>query len=175
MNTPNQITYFDAFEGPNPYDFLSNFYVGRPILHREIYYATGEHMFQAFKATTLDEHMEIVAALGPGAAKSLGRSIDLRPDWELVKYDVMRLVLARKFDLTRPEAKMLLKTGDALLVEGTDWNDKVWGVARTKKTPHRGRNWLGTLLMARRAELRAIQSGAKVPPLDAISRFACNV
>jgi predicted NAD-dependent protein-ADP-ribosyltransferase YbiA (DUF1768 family) len=61
-------------------------------------------------------------------------------------------VLARKFHPAREEAQMLLDTGDAQLVEGTYWHDQVWGVDITTGI---GRNWLGTLLMARRAELRA--------------------
>jgi ribA/ribD-fused uncharacterized protein len=131
---------------------------------------TGEHVFAAFKASTIEEFIEILHAAhrktgepDPGMCKGLGRKVRLRRDWEEVKYDVMALVLRSKFDLTRPEGQMLLDTGDALLIEGTEWGDRVWGVSLPYEGPltplsaqlSPGRNWLGTLLMARRAELRA--------------------
>lgn len=144
-----RIEYFDNFQGPNPYDFLSNFYPS-PILLMGRRYATGEHAFAAFKAATSAGHDRIRRAVGPQEAKTLGRTIHLRHDWEAVKYDVMRQVLRVKFAHGSELAERLLATGNALLVEGTQWHDKVWGVEADTKV---GRNWLGHLLMARRAEL----------------------
>lgn len=185
MGDPVVISYFDEFEGPNEYRFLSNFYVGRPIDAFGRTYRSGEHMFQAFKAVNQQDHDRINAAGTPAEAKQAGKHyLHLRPDWERIKYDVMRLVLAAKFTPGREECALLLATGDALLVEGTTWGDRVWGVdlkAGRKKwadvdvkhpggTPRDwdpgqpwqsspGRNWLGTLLMARRAELVAALAG----------------
>lgn len=159
---PQVIAWFDDFSGPNEWSFLSNFYVGEPLVSLPYEYQTGEHMFQAYKATTGTQHREIARAIDPGEAKRLGKSGALRQDWEVVKYDVMRLVLATKFRMERAEGALLLATGDALLVEGTHWGDRVWGVdlrigRQSQVADHRapGRNWLGVLLMARRAELRA--------------------
>lgn len=156
------ITDFDDFDGPNPHAFLSNFYVGSPIqgpgLGSAVSYPTGEHFFQAFKTFEHASFNAIVGAASPGQAKAMGRSVRLRADWEAVKYDVMALVLRCKFTLERAEGQLLLDTGDALLIEGTAWRDRVWGVDLTTGTyplASPGRNWLGTLLMARRAELRA--------------------
>lgn len=144
------IEYFDDFEGPNPHAFLSNFYAS-PVTILGRTYPTGEHAFAAFKALPgTAAHERIRKALGPGTAKAFGRRIEMRPDWENVKYDVMRVVLRAKFAQGSELAAQLMATGNALLVEGTNWNDKVWGVALPGK---RGRNWLGHLLMARRAEL----------------------
>jgi ribA/ribD-fused uncharacterized protein len=155
---PTRITYFDAFEGPNEWAFLSNFYVAdEPLWVDDKSYATGEHLFQAYKARTTKAHEKIRKAKSPGVAKMRGKTCRLRDDWEEIKYDVMRLTLKTKFSTHREEGALLLNTGDALLIEGTDWGDTVWGVERTNDRfdlwP--GRNWLGTLLMARRAELRA--------------------
>jgi len=184
MGTPAVISYFDTFEGDNEWAFLSNFYVGQPIIARPYTYLTGEHMFQAYKATSKEDHLRVVASPTPGEAKANGKHLlRLRLDWEMVKYDVMRLVLAYKFTLERDEGHRLLETGDALLVEGTTWGDRVWGVdlkegvkAATRSHPHGvaaldepahawayapGRNWLGALLMARRAELRAELFGVR--------------
>lgn len=136
---------------------------GYPAPEGPVYFATGEHAFAAMKAWGVDveQFIEIVVADGPGPAKSLGRTCDLRDDWEVVKLDVMAAVVRSKFTLEREEGRRLLYTGDALLIEGTWWRDDVWGVHLTKSNTSQtasGRNWLGTLLMARRAELRAEQN-----------------
>lgn len=161
-----EVSYFDDFNGPNRYAFLSNFYVGTPIvltLRTGTYrYMTGEHLYQAWKAATIEDHNRVQSATGPDDAKYIGKTMPIRYDWEEIKYDVMRVTLNAKFRLDRPEGKMLLNTRHLLLTEGTDWGDTVWGTRRTKS--HRkhwtGRNWLGTLLMARRAELQVQQMGA---------------
>jgi ribA/ribD-fused uncharacterized protein len=182
MTDPTVISYFDSFEGPNEWAVLSNFYVGpEPLLFRGRAYRTGEHLFQALKATTKRDHDAVQGCATPAEAKQQGKHmLRLRPDWERVKYDAMRLVLEAKFRLGREEGPLLLATGDALLVEGTMWGDRVWGVdlkrgrlswcedngeipanaAWEPGTPwdySPGRNWLGTLLMARRCELVAQQ------------------
>jgi len=175
MGVPDVISYLDDFDDPeNQFRFLSNFYVGQPIHFGQYVALTGEHLFQAMKARDGFHFRKILAAATPGEAKAEGRHLlGLRPDWERVKYDVMRVVLAHKFTLKRPEGGMLLDTRDALLVEGTYWKDRVWGVELThtddadpgtgwQTSP--GRNWLGVLLMARRAELHAELAG--VPAFD---------
>lgn len=183
MGLPEVISYFDDFEGANEWAALSNFYQGAPIRVGPYAFATGEHFFQAMKARTGRDFRKIVACATPGEAKAEGQHLlRLRPDWEMVKYDVMAWVLSLKFSSGREEARVLLATGDALLVEGTTWGDRVWGVdlkagrKLTAKTAEReaggapwgpgepwemspGRNWLGRLLMARRAELVAAMKG----------------
>jgi ribA/ribD-fused uncharacterized protein len=86
--------------------------------------------------------------LAAGQSKKLGKRVELRPDWEDVKIDIMRQVLKSKFT-QNPELKaQLIATGDAELIEGNNWNDRFWGVCRGK-----GQNHLGKLLMEVRAEL----------------------
>lgn len=192
MGTPDVISYFDLFEGPNEWAALSNFWQGRPIQYRQYAFATGEHMFQAFKAQSRADLMKVIACATPAEAKAQGKHmLRLRPDWERVKYDVMRLVLACKFAPGREESAVLLATGDALLIEGTTWGDQVWGVDLKAGRKHGakenrdgepwepgepwslspGRNWLGVLLMSRRAELLAEMRGAAFQ-YDAVSQFA---
>lgn len=152
------IDWFDAFDDENPWAALSNFYVGEPFYVAAVpwpgAYTTGEHAFQAQKAISEADSDFVRQAYGPAVAKARGRNIVLRPDWEQSKIVVMRQVLLAKFAAGRVEAVVLLATGQAELVEGTWWNDRVWGVDLTR--PDRpGRNELGKLLMARRTELTA--------------------
>lgn len=170
---------FDEFDGFNPWAFLSNFFVGDPIQVEDITFMTGEHIFQGYKTTNDEWFNKILEAPTPGEAKRLGRNAPLRHDWEGVKYDVMRLTVVSKFAPGRQEAEWLLATGDALLTEGTRWGDTTWGVKIGKATglpaSWEGRNWLGTLLMARRAELRAFRAGAFLPRVTEIARYASTV
>lgn len=155
MRKQTHVIDFDAFDDrKNPYRFLSNFYRGSDIDCFGSTWYTGEHAFQAMKTLNHEDRKWVADAPTPGIAKKRGRSVQLRDDWEAVKYDVMMAVIRAKFKPSRGESRMLLDTGDMLLVEGTRWGDRVWGVAGTNLASP-GRNWLGTMLMARRAELRA--------------------
>lgn len=163
QNTTSLIINFDDFNGPNPYRFLSNFYVGRPISVFGTEWMTGEHAYQGMKVHPF-ERQAIKEAVSPGEAKMRGRTYNMRGNWEAVKYDVMMAVIRAKFRTDREEGELLVQTQSALLVEGTEWGDDVWGVRGRKVTEYLdapsevsspGRNWLGTMLMARRAELVA--------------------
>lgn len=180
LNTLERILWFDDFEDEptNQHRFLSNFYIGEPIrVSSTAVFPTGEHAFAAYKAADPRAFHAIATAVdrkgspSPGAAKSMGRSCTLRPDWEVVKLDVMAAVIRAKFTLDRVEGHLLLETGNRLLMEGTYWHDRVWGVDlqanREDPVQAPGRNWLGTLLMARRAELVVEElHGIRVPTGD---------
>ena len=135
------------------YAFLSNFYPST-IYHDGITYPTNEHFFQAMKTLDISERKAIAAAPTPGQAKRMGRNVKLRPDWEKIKVDIMRLGLILKFT-DAALAEKLIATGDEELVEGNWWHDQTWGscfCADHCRTP--GRNLLGMLLMELRKELQ---------------------
>lgn len=133
--------------------FLSNFYPST-IHHDGITYPTNEHFFQAMKTLDIETRKAIAAAPTPGAAKRMGRHVSLRPDWEKIKVDVMRLGLILKF--TDAElAEKLIATGDEELVEGNWWHDNTWGNCHCTECSRKGgRNLLGMLLMEVRKELQ---------------------
>ena len=139
------------FDGEN--EFLSNFYHS-PIFYEGIVYPTNEHFFQAMKTLDIETRKAIAAAPTPGAAKRMGRHVALRPDWEKIKVDVMRLGLILKF--TDAElAEKLVATGDEELVEGNWWHDNTWGNCHCTECSRKGgRNLLGMLLMEVRKELQ---------------------
>ena len=127
--------------------FLSNFYLCS-VLYNGITFTNTEAAFQAQK-TTDPEQQKAFADLSPAKAKSAGRRVTLRADWENVKFQIMYEVCRAKFTQHPELAKMLLDTGDALLVEGNHWGDKVWGQVKGE-----GQNRLGQILMRIRNELR---------------------
>lgn len=67
--------------------FLSNFYE-TPVVFEELTYTSSEAAFQAAKTTNQNERMKFTT-LNPFEAKREGRHVQLRSDWEKVKYDVM--------------------------------------------------------------------------------------
>lgn len=140
--TNNQV--IDSFR--NEFGFLSNFYESSLYIDGQKFKSV-EHAFQAYK--TLDESARelIREANTPAQAKKLGRAVLLREDWEQIKYDLMLKFVRAKFN--NPILKcMLLATAPAILIEGNNWNDTVWGVCRGQ-----GQNLLGKILMQVRDEI----------------------
>jgi ribA/ribD-fused uncharacterized protein len=112
---------------------------------------TSEHYFQAqkFAGTEHEEELRLVAS--PMVVARMGRSRQrpLRKDWEVAKDDIMRVALRAKFTQNEELKKILLETGDAVLVEHTK-NDSYWGDGGDGS----GKNMLGKLLMELREELK---------------------
>lgn len=138
------------------YRFLSNFfYVDHPS-------PSTEHHYQAAKVKageTFDfMRDQILNAKSAGEAKKLGGNVPLREDWERVKDDVMRFLVAEKFTANEELKQKLLQTGDAYLIEGTTWHDNVWGICIKKDCEKcskiKGLNRLGVILMEQREILR---------------------
>ena len=138
---------YKAFSGE--YEFLCNFFA-YPFEYEGRTYPTSEHAFQAAK--TLKEHEKdgIAGAFTPGLAKKLGRRVQLRPDWNEIKNNVMYSILQAKFSDVFLKRK-LLATGDMELVEKNSWGDVYWGVDINSGI---GENHLGKLLMKLRKELK---------------------
>lgn len=142
----NKINIFDG-----EYAFLSNFYRA-DVEFEGVIYPTNEHAFQTAK--TLDPQIRqefLTECPTPDKAKRKGRHVDLRPDWEKVKVDIMRTIVRNKFNAHPVLAAKLLATGDATLIEGTTWHDLFWGI---DLTTGKGENHLGQILMQVRKELR---------------------
>lgn len=93
--------------------------------------------------------MKIAAAETPGRAKRMGRMVQLRGDWEQVKFNIMLDIVLAKFHQHKDLSEALLDTGDATLIEGNTWHDTTWGVCNGV-----GTNWLGKILMMVRAQLK---------------------
>lgn len=151
------ITWFDGTE----YDFLSNFHPSeipwtstQGFVPGATLAPTVEHAYQAEKATTHHDYYRIITATQPGTAKRIGQTIKLRPDWEVAKFNVMRMALRSKFSIPHLQ-EQLLATGDRWLKEGNSWHDDIWGDCTCEE--HRyvaGQNHLGRMLMEVRLEIR---------------------
>jgi len=129
------------------YRFLSNFHYSL-VEYKGILYSTLEGAFQAAKTPFPQERVQF-ETMRPDRAKQKGRYVTLRDDWEDVKVSIMAELIKDKFSRHQHLRDLLLKTGDAELVEGNWWGDDFWGVC----TPS-GLNILGRLLMRERDAIR---------------------
>jgi ribA/ribD-fused uncharacterized protein len=114
-------------------------------------FPSGEHAFQAAKASTHIEHERIRLASTPLAAKRLGRQAPLPAGWDHRRGQIMLAVLRAKFAVPAL-GELLLSTGEQLLAEDSP-HDPVWG-CRDRAGGYTGQNLLGRALMRVRDELQ---------------------
>jgi hypothetical protein len=115
-----------------------------------VYWPTVEHYFQAQKFTDHTCRERIRNARTPRDARTLGQSrqFPIRPDWDLVREEVMLKAIRLKFK--HPELRAcLLGTATHPLVEASPF-DYFWGAGQDGS----GQNRLGHLLEQVRRELQ---------------------
>jgi N-glycosidase YbiA len=113
-----------------------------------VYWKTSEHYFQAQKFAGHLEHVEALRLMpSPMQVAKAGRSRSrpLRADWEIVRDDIMRKAVLKKFETHSDICKVLFGTGDEDLIEKTT-TDYYWGCG----TDGTGKNMLGKILMETR-------------------------
>jgi ribA/ribD-fused uncharacterized protein len=148
----NRILFYRLNE---PYGEFSNF-APYPVKVKGRTWPTSEHYFQAQKFAGTEHEEAIRLAKSPIIAARMGRSrkVPLRRDWESAKENIMREALRAKFSQHPPLRSLLLRTGEAKLVEHTQ-NDSYWGDGGDGS----GKNRLGQLLMELRQALRTEACG----------------
>ena len=127
------------------WEFLSNMYRCN-IEIDNIMYKTLEHAFQAMKSVDPRVQAIIANAFDGAAAKRLGRSIALRPEWEVVvdrkppfgedlwavKQWYMWNLLSQKFGDQMHNNDLCVKLhsipAGIPIIGGNDWHDNYWGV-----------------------------------------------
>ncbi|ELY5817264.1 NADAR family protein [Cronobacter turicensis] len=146
FNMAQKIYFYRVNE---PYGVFSNFHsTGFSV--SEIWWPTVEHYFQAQKFHDEILREKIRSLTSPMEAAKVGRSRNypLREDWELIKDDVMRFAVLKKFSQNDEAKNILLSTGGAELIEHTK-NDRYWADGGDGT----GKNMLGKILMETRSIL----------------------
>ena len=138
----------NSFDGES--DFLSNFYEC-PILWKGNLYRNSESIYQSYK--TLDNVPFDFTKTTGSQAKKISKKLNVRPDWNKIKFDLMYEICQEKFNQNTDIAQKLMNTGDAILIEGNYWGDTYWG-----KCNGVGQNNLGKILMKIREELFELQN-----------------
>ncbi len=149
----------ERFSRDSDYYFLSSMYPVKPGIKLEdgTLVPTVEHGYQAAKFENAEARTQVLQAYDGIEAKKVSErlkeeGIPIREDWEEVKVNIMKDVVARKFATGTRVAYLLLQTGDEQLIEGNTWDDTFWGVCPPGST--NGLNMLGRILMVTRADLR---------------------
>ncbi|EJO9495010.1 NADAR family protein, partial [Cronobacter sakazakii] len=140
FNMTQKIYFYRVNE---PYGVFSNFHsTGFSV--SEIWWPTVEHYFQAQKFHDEILREKIRSLTSPMEAAKVGRSRNypLREDWELIKDDVIRFAVLKKFSQNDEAKNILLSTGGAELIEHTK-NDRYWADGGDGT----GKNMLGKILM----------------------------
>lgn len=136
-------------EFKNQYFFLSNFYE-YPIYYNKLVFCNAEAAFQAQKVINEKDQYKFIN-LNASQARKLGKTVQLRKDWEEIKDNIMYEIVKRKFLTNKELQQKLLETKEEELVEGNWWHDTYWGV--DSKTGI-GQNKLGKILMKVREEAK---------------------
>jgi len=128
------------------------------ILYKGIVYPSTEHAFMSAKNES-PEWKEACANTGftCGQIKRKGRKIDLVPEWDSIKEQVMLDVNTVKYS-KEPYSSYLLSTGTQYIEEGNRWGDKIWGVCLKTGI---GDNLLGKVLMKIRKKHQYEKESAK--------------
>lgn len=134
------------------YRWLSNFWHA-PITVIGFPYQNTEAAYQASKTLDLDARKKFELLSG-AQAKQLGRKLKIRPDWDLVKFEMMELVLRAKFMTHGHLAAKLRNTTDRPIIELNTWGDTIWGQVKNKNGVLVGDNMLGKLLMNIRDDIQ---------------------
>lgn len=105
-----------------------------------------EHAYHAAKTLDLEMRKAISESKHP---KRLGKNVEMREDWDEIKFDIMYGLVLQKFTNSIYLQNKLLATGNEYLEETNYWKDTYWGVCNGV-----GQNNLGLILMRIRRKLR---------------------
>ena len=151
---------------------LSNMASGYPLQINGVRILTTEALYQACRFPHMPEvQREIIGQHSPMTAKmkSKPHRKDSRPDWDEVRYKIMRWCLRIKLAQNYEEfGRLLLATRDRPIVEQSR-RDDYWGAKLANEAGDKliGQNVLGRLLMELREKLKLDAEGVlkAVPPL----------
>ena len=143
----NKMEDIKFYTTKDEYGYMSNFYRSKQIVDGKEY-ITNEHWYQSQKAVDPVIREWIRLSPTPHGAMMAGRSLrkkEVYPEWDKIKFDVMKKGIHAKFSQNEDIKNKLLSTGDVNIHEDSP-TDMVWGI--------KGQDMLGKILMEVREELR---------------------
>ena len=123
--------------------YLSNFYPCLVTING-LTYKNSEVAYQSMKTLDVDDRVRFTEYEAVESKKK-GKKLEIRPDWDEVKYPLMVEVLYAKFTQNEDLKEKLLATGDEEFLENTTrWHDNIWGNCNCEKCKDiPGQNLLG--------------------------------
>lgn len=141
------------YKTKDPHGHMSNFYRSK-FYYNGMWWNTSEHAYQAAKTCNYDEVVLVRDARTPGTARDLGQTVDLIPNFDHDKYEIMKDIVFEKYLQNRNLLDQLIKTGDEYLIEDSPV-DYYWGCGADGS----GKNMLGRVLMEVRDDLKKGYNG----------------
>lgn len=139
------------------YGVFSNMVSGMSLYVNDINIPSTEALYQACKFPLNPEIQElIISESNAMKAKKIAVKYArfMRPDWDLIKYDVMRWCIKVKYYQNKKIIEsLLLSTGDSPIVEYSK-KDDIWGAIPINDEELVGTNALGRLLMELRQQIK---------------------
>lgn len=135
-------------------NWIKNWFSNMELLDNPIYdnfgisYSSVENYYQAMKAVNENDRDKFIG-LTPREAKRLGRTIQLRKDWDKIKVGVLLSGLMQKFlPGTKWHNKLMSISVFEDIVEVNNWHDNFWGDCICDRCKNiKGKNELGLILM----------------------------
>lgn len=166
----NFIFFWDGiFSNWHPSKFTEKLLIADEL--KDVRFTCAEQYLMAQKAIMFDDMPVLQKIMGtdnPRTQKALGRSIKTfdADKWAEVREEKFYPGLLAKYDQNPDLRKILLDTGDKIIVEASPY-DTVWGIGMGENDPGiedpanwKGLNVLGEMIMQVRTDLR------KRPPLE---------
>jgi ribA/ribD-fused uncharacterized protein len=147
-----------GFTGKNA--FLSNSYTSMIQYNGLVGYSV-ESLYQALKCKD-SEMQKAIAGMSAAEAYKIGQSVAKREDWYEVEDGIeirdltMLILLYNKFTSSEELKKLLLNTGNSVLVNEVNYPDTEWGVYAGNG---KGENKLGKMLMLVREKIGVEDGG----------------
>lgn len=168
--TPTVNRHFETFEyvffwnGPFSNWYPSIFTMDTKTKWGNIIFSSSEQAMMFYKAIVFNDEeslIKIMETQSPREQKALGRKVKNfnQQKWEEVCIDLISDVLVAKFASNEKLKKILLDTGNKVIVEASPY-DKVWGIGMgvehrdiLDESKWQGKNFLGICLMNAREKL----------------------
>lgn len=127
------------------HSYLSNLSL-TGVKYKNRFYESVEHAYQVAKCAKLSDRRRIRKAETAKQARSIGKRVQKRKNWDRDRVAVMKSILMAKFS-QRTLKQVLDDTHGAYLIEMNRCHDTFWGVCTCTKHHGAGLNMLGRLLM----------------------------
>lgn len=114
------------------------------------------HAYHACMASRLEDAVSILKSDSTSFILAKAKSMEVRKDWSLHQYPLMRELILNKFNRRWPWKRILKATEPRLLLNRSMSGDTYWGVIWDGKNTWVGTNQLGNILMDVRSYLLEI-------------------
>ena len=109
-------------------------------------YPSSENLYQALKCKYIKDR-ELFQNVDPYKSKRIGKTVEIRYDWDNVRLEAMKLAIDLKFKNIEL-AEKLIDLPDDKIIEFNNWGDRFFGICNGEGLDH-----LGKILRAKKQQI----------------------